>query len=529
LEHVLAKAGHEVTSKANAEDATSQEESAIRSFDVAVLDWDLPGQNGLELGQQLFYLNPRLFLIMVTAFGSLEKKMQATRYGGFVHFISKPGGTELLSTLKYLEPEVQQRRESLEKIADAKYGIVGRSSAMLRLQQQIAIVGRTDANVLVLGESGTGKELIAAALHKSSQRNKRPYVPINCAAFSENLLESEVFGHEKGAFTGAHRKKSGRVEEAKDGTLFLDEIGDMSSSLQAKLLRFIEDGTYTTVGGNMTLHVNVRLIAATERDLVDAIAKDKFREALFHRLNVVQLRPAPLRERRDDIPLLANHFLQQFRVMHDKKKVAAISPTAMRLLVEYRWPGNVRELRNAIEHAVIFDSSAEIQPTSLPDSLRIGQEASTSSVSQRGVTIPATIGDSGTAITHDMSVTANDLAKILSYCGDILSTGGASIKNDADTIYNDESPQFLKLVLAAFYAEFKAKRVTLDQFNKLFGLKSGKRQSTEIRQYLQQLTRNSPNVFKPYSGTNQYGVRDLVADGTKLREQGFIMPEVRPP
>jgi transcriptional regulator with PAS, ATPase and Fis domain len=220
--------------------------------------------------------------------------------------------------------------------------------------------------VLVLGESGTGKELVAGALHSLSQRNEASYVRINCAAIPETLLESELFGHEKGAFTGALKQKLGRVEEADGGTIFLDEIADMSRPLQAKLLRFLEDGTFMRVGGTQELRVNVRLIAATNRDIIEAIRQDQFREDLFHRLNVVQLRLPPLRERGDDVSLLADHFLRSFGVSMNKN-TRTISRAARQKLLSHHWPGNVRELRNVIERALILETTSEIQPGSLPD------------------------------------------------------------------------------------------------------------------------------------------------------------------
>jgi transcriptional regulator with PAS, ATPase and Fis domain len=230
----------------------------------------------------------------------------------------------------------------------------------------IQTVAGTDARVLVLGESGTGKELVAGAVHTLSQRRNHSYVRINCAAIPETLLESELFGHEKGAFTGAIRQKSGRVEEADGGTIFLDEIADMGKPLQAKLLRFLEDGTFTRVGGIEELRVNVRLIAATNRDIIKAIAEGEFREDLFHRLNVVQFNLPPLRDRGDDIVLLAEHFLKLFRAALNKN-ITGFAPLARHKLLAHRWPGNVRELRNAVERALILETNHQIQAPSLPD------------------------------------------------------------------------------------------------------------------------------------------------------------------
>jgi transcriptional regulator with PAS, ATPase and Fis domain len=237
---------------------------------------------------------------------------------------------------------------------------------MRELRKLIQTVAQTDARVLILGESGTGKELVAGALHHLSRRREANYTRINCAAIPETLLESELFGHEKGAFTGAVKQKSGRVEEADGGTIFLDEIADMSRPLQAKLLRFLEDGTFTRVGGTQELRVNVRLIAATNRDLAQAIARGQFREDLFHRLNVVQIQLPPLRDRGDDVLLLAEHFLKMFRTSMTKN-VDGLAPAAREKLRQHRWPGNVRELRNAIERALILEPTHEIQPSSLPD------------------------------------------------------------------------------------------------------------------------------------------------------------------
>ncbi len=224
----------------------------------------------------------------------------------------------------------------------------------------------TEARVLILGESGTGKELVAGALHSLSQRSDAHYVRINCAAIPETLLESELFGHEKGSFTGAIKQKLGRVEEADGGTIFLDEIADMGKPLQAKLLRFLEDGSFIRVGGTQELRVNVRLIAATNRDIVQAIAADQFREDLFHRLNVVQFNLPPLRDRGEDILLLAGHFLRLFRARMNKQ-VNGLTYAARQNLLSHRWPGNVRELRNAVERALILETTREIQSLSLPD------------------------------------------------------------------------------------------------------------------------------------------------------------------
>jgi transcriptional regulator with PAS, ATPase and Fis domain len=236
----------------------------------------------------------------------------------------------------------------------------------VELFQQVALIAPSETRVLITGDSGTGKEVVADVIHAWSSRVNGPLIKVNCAAIPETLLESELFGHEKGSFTGALKQKPGRVEEADGGTIFLDEIADMGRPLQAKLLRFLEDGTFTRVGGTQELRVNVRLLSATNRDLAQAIADGQFREDLFHRLNVVQIQLPSLRDRGDDVLLLAEHFVKMFRTAMNKN-VDGLAPAARQKMLLHRWPGNVRELRNAIERAVILETAQEIQPSSLPD------------------------------------------------------------------------------------------------------------------------------------------------------------------
>ena len=299
----------------------------------------------------------------------MEKAVEATKEGFFA-YINKNGDYKA-ELVRFLQHAEQRAKINLHKQQQGKRvytldNIVGECQQMRDLKQLLQTVAPTDARVLILGESGTGKELAAGALHSSSNRRNGSYVRINCAAIPETLLESELFGHEKGAFTGALKQKPGRVEEADGGTVFLDEIADMTRPLQAKLLRFLEDGTFTRVGGTQELHVNVRLLAATNRDIAEAIENDEFREDLFHRLNVVQLWMPPLRERGEDILLLANHFLNYFSKAMCKS-VQGIANTARQKLALHHWPGNVRTLRNVIERAVILETTSEIQFGSLPD------------------------------------------------------------------------------------------------------------------------------------------------------------------
>jgi DNA-binding NtrC family response regulator len=340
-------------------------------FFLVISDARLGGMSGYEFLARVRTQWPELPVLMITAYATPKLAVEAIKAGA-IDYLSKPFAPEELlhSVARCAERHrLLQENARLRASASATYRleqIVGECPKMQELRSLIQTVAPTDARVLVLGESGTGKELVAGALHSLSQRSRASYVRINCAAIPETLLESELFGHEKGAFTGALKQKPGRVEEADGGTLFLDEIADMSRPLQAKLLRFLEDGTFTRVGGTQELRVNVRLVAATNRDIVQAIAGGEFREDLFHRLNVVQLRLPPLRERGEDISLLAEHFLKSFAGSMNRS-VKRTSRAARQKLLAHHWPGNVRELRNVIERALILERGAEVQPESLPD------------------------------------------------------------------------------------------------------------------------------------------------------------------
>jgi DNA-binding NtrC family response regulator len=338
---------------------------------MVITDARLGGMSGYEFLKMVAEKRPDLPVIMITAYATPKLAVEAIKSGA-TDYLAKPfEPDELLHAVGRCAERHRLLAENAALKARAGNGIrieniVGDSPKMQELRQLIQTVAPTDATVLILGESGTGKELIAGAIHFHSRRASAHYVRLNCAAIPETLLESELFGYERGAFTGAHRTKRGYVEEADGGTIFLDEIGDMSRPLQAKLLRFLEDGSFTRVGGTQELRVQVRLIAATNRNIVDAIKKGEFREDLFHRLNVMQFRPPPLRERGTDIALLARNFLRVF-ALKLSRTVKDISPLAMHALQAHSWPGNVRELRNVIERAVILEPSEFIQPASLPD------------------------------------------------------------------------------------------------------------------------------------------------------------------
>jgi DNA-binding NtrC family response regulator len=369
LQTVLNDEGYAARAVESAEEAL--ELLAREEFFMVITDARLGGMSGYEFLSRTRNQWPDLPVLMITAYATPRLAVEAIKSGA-IDYVAKPFAPE---ELLHAVARCAERHRLLQENAALRSRageittldqIVGESPQMRELRKLIQTVAQTDARVLILGESGTGKELVAGALHHLSRRRQADYIRINCAAIPETLLESELFGHEKGAFTGALKQKLGRVEEADGGTIFLDEIADMSKPLQAKLLRFLEDGTFTRVGGTQELRVNVRLVAATNRDLAQAIADGQFREDLFHRLNVVQIQLPPLRERGDDVLLLAEHFLKTFRATMNKN-VEGLAPAARQKMLLHRWPGNVRELRNAIERALILETAHEIQPASLPD------------------------------------------------------------------------------------------------------------------------------------------------------------------
>ena len=369
LQTVLKDEGYSVRAVESAEEAL--ERLAHEAFFMVITDVRLGGMTGYEFLGKIRSRWPDLPAIMLTAYATPKLAVEAIKSGA-IDYLAKPfAPEELLHAVARCAERHQLLRENaaLRSRAGESFTleqIVGNSPKIRDVRQLIQTVAPTEARVLILGESGTGKELVAGALHSLSKRRDAHYIRINCAAIPEALLESELFGHEKGAFTGAIKQKPGRVEEADGGTIFLDEIADMSKPLQAKLLRFLEDGSFTRVGGTQELRVDVRLIAATNRDIVQAIADDQFREDLFHRLNVVQFQLPPLRERGEDILLLAGYFLKLFRTKMNKQ-VSSVTLAARQKLLTHRWPGNVRELRNVVERALILETTPEIQPGSLPD------------------------------------------------------------------------------------------------------------------------------------------------------------------
>jgi two-component system response regulator HydG len=334
-------------------------------YDVVLTDLRMPNVDGMEVLRTVRQVAPETEVIVMTAYGTIATAVEAIRRGAY-DFLAKPFKEEelLLRTAKAVEKRRLVGQVSvLTGEFRRRFGldhVIGRSAAMQEVLDRVARVATSDATVLISGESGTGKELVARALHVSSRRGDRPFVPLNCAAVTETLLESELFGHARGAFTGATRARRGLFEEADGGTLFLDEIGETSLGFQAKLLRALQDGEIRRVGESASVRVDVRVIAATNQDLRKAIAEKRFREDLFYRLNVVPLRIPPLRERLEDVPLLAVHFLAQFNRRSGTQKV--LTPAALAELGEYSWPGNVRELENMVEQAAALSPGPQVGP-----------------------------------------------------------------------------------------------------------------------------------------------------------------------
>jgi len=369
----LEGAGFEVVTAADGQEALDLAQA--RSPDLVLLDLKMPGLSGLEVLERLKESNFGRPVIIMTAFGSIESAVQALKLGA-EDYLTKPLDTDqvLVKVQKVLKlQDIEEIRVKREENLAFKFdfsSLLGRSEPMLALKETLALVSPSEATVLITGESGTGKELVARAIHENSFRYNKPFIAVNCAALPETLLESELFGHEKGAFTGAHQRKEGRFELADHGTLFLDEIGEMALTTQAKLLRVLEEETFDRVGGTKPVEVDVRLIAATNRDLEAEIEAGRFREDLFYRLNVVQVHVPSLRERGpEDIGLLAEHFLAD-SAQRNRKRIKGFRPRTLKALTGYPWPGNVRELINAVERAVILARGDQIELEDLPLTIR---------------------------------------------------------------------------------------------------------------------------------------------------------------
>jgi DNA-binding NtrC family response regulator len=367
----LAARGHEVLQSS---DGLKALETCARDLpDLMLLDLDLPGADGLTVLERLRQDSLPPTVVVITAFATIEKAVEAMRRGAF-DFLPKPfqPGLVELTVQKALERnELREENRALRAALPGGKTLVGESAAMRDVIEHARKVAESKSTVLLIGESGTGKEILARSIHAWSPRASRPFVAVNCVALSEELLESELFGHEKGAFTGAHQQKPGKFELANRGSIFLDEVGDVRESLQVKLLRVLQEHEFERVGGTRPISVDIRVIAATNRNIEEAVKSGRFREDLYYRLNVVRLRLPPLRERSEDVPVLANHFLRKY-CAETGRMMSGISAEAMAMLRAHRWRGNVRELENAIERAVVLGGGSEITPDDL--GLRMGED-----------------------------------------------------------------------------------------------------------------------------------------------------------
>ena len=336
--------------------------------DVLLLDIEMPVKSGLQVLQELQQRGSKVTIIMITAYGTIERAVQAIKQGAY-DFITKPFDLDHIALVVEKALEREKLKRGLERYSEEtgeRYRLIGSDSPKMREAIETAKkAAASRSTVLLLGESGTGKEIFARAIHEWSERRREPFIAINCVGLSKELLESELFGHEKGAFTGAHQLKKGKMELADGGTLFLDEVGDISPELQTKLLRFLQEREFERVGGTQQMRVDVRVIAATNRDLTGARREGRFRDDLYYRLNVIPIALPPLRERKEDISILARYFLRRAAV-ETKKNLAAISEDAEAMLLDYEWPGNVRELANVIERAVVLGQGPDITVRDLP-------------------------------------------------------------------------------------------------------------------------------------------------------------------
>jgi DNA-binding NtrC family response regulator len=373
----LPRMGHEVTACADGRSAVKALQTA--KFDVAILDLKMPGMNGIEVLEHLKTVSPETEAIVMTGYASTDTAVQAIRLGAF-DYLTKPCK---LDEIEIRLQKVAEKRDLVHKalalqtqVRSAEGGptaLIGTSAAMQAVHRLIATVAPTESTVMIMGETGTGKELVARTLFEKSQRADKPFVPVNCGAISEHLVESELFGHRKGAFTGAERDHKGLFEVANGGTLFLDELGELNKNIQVKLLRFLESGEIRRVGETAPFRTDVRVLCATNRDLRDMIAKDEFREDLYFRVNTFEIRLPPLRERRTDIPDLARHLLARAARRPIEQVADLLGPDAVAVLQDYEWPGNVRELANVMQHALILSNGQRIHPDHFPSQVRSGR------------------------------------------------------------------------------------------------------------------------------------------------------------
>jgi len=402
---------------------------AENKWDIFFLDLKMPGMSGLELQKKIKEIQPDGTIIIITAFASVESAVEAMQSGAY-DYLSKPFDPDYLALMvrNIIErKKLKEETASLKKTIDVVYSskeIIGESSGIQKMMEDIRAVADTGSTVLIRGESGTGKELVARAIHANSKRRYAPIVTINCGALPESILESELFGHEKGAFTGAQYARKGKFEMADGGTIFLDEIGNISPKIQMELLRVLEDKKFFRLGGSKELKADFRTIAATNKDLEAAMEKGEFRNDLFYRLNVFVIEIPPLRERRSDIEILAQNFLNVFTAQMNKP-IARISPAAMKLLADYDWPGNVRELENAIERAVVVCKTKEIKPSDFPFFHARPEEEATTDDSLE-------------------SLQRKHIKKVLEQTGWNISKAASVLQIDRVTLYNKISKYNLK-------------------------------------------------------------------------------------
>ncbi len=368
INRLLSKEGYGVDVVQNGQEALNRFKDSC--YDLLISDISMPVMGGIELLKELRKDANDVEIILITGFGNINDAVEAMKLGAS-DYITKPVSNEQLKLIirrVFEKQSLISEVAALHKVAKDRYSfsnIIGKSKKMQELYDVISTVSSTDANILITGDTGTGKELVAKAIHFNSLRNKKPFVPINCAALPENIIESELFGHESGSFTGAVKRKVGKFEFCSGGTIFLDEMSSMPLSVQAKLLRVLQEKKVERLGGNESIDVDVRIVTATNKDLPDMVSKEKFREDLFFRLNVIPINVPPLKERKEDIPLLANHFLEKYNKANNKE-IKGVSGDVLNDMISYDWPGNVREFENIIERAVIMAKKDIIAEINLP-------------------------------------------------------------------------------------------------------------------------------------------------------------------
>jgi DNA-binding NtrC family response regulator len=364
-EHATAKSGLEALAKME-----------VDNYDIVLSDLMMPQMDGIELLEKIKSSWPETEVVIITAHGSVTSAVEAIKKGAYSYILKPFEPDDLLNEVNKVSNLIDMKNENMalkEELARVKHAdtFIGSTPQIKAVFELIKTVANTNATILIQGESGTGKELVANAVHNNSNRSNAPFVKVACAALSENLLESELFGHEKGSFTGAVALRKGRFEYANGGTIFLDEIGEISPTVQIKLLRVLQEREFDRVGGTKTIKTDVRIVSATNRDLAEAVKEGVFREDLFYRLNVIQIKMPPLRERVDDIPLLINYFLEKYKI-EVKKNIESVSEEAVAKLKGYHWPGNIRELQNVLERAVVLAKGKTIEIEDLPDNIRSG-------------------------------------------------------------------------------------------------------------------------------------------------------------